>query len=380
MNRSATAPACYFNHAGCSFVTTATLDAVVAQLGLEQRAGNAVADLITAADRRSLYKLAALAVGASPEEIALTDSHTTGWEKALRSITLKAGDVVLTTRNEWGGNFRALRHHAKRHGAWVMAIPPAADGSVCLKSLNDLMCKEIKLISVSWLGSNGGHVEPVAEIGELARKHGVTYFVDASQTVGQMPVNVQRIQCDVLTTPGRKWLRGPKGTGFMYLRSEFLAQCQAAGAFDELVGPSTPLTAKHFEASSPSVPLQMGLLAALDQFQQLGIGQIQKQILDRSHKLWEGLQSIPGVSCLSTSLPQHGLVSFTVEGWNANDVRDRLMASGIEVAANQAAFTPMDMQARQLDAVVRASPHVCTTADEISQLVEAVKLIVGQKR
>lgn len=376
MNRSATAPACYFNHAGCSFVTTATLDAVVAQLGLEQRAGNAVADLITAADRRSLYKLAALTVGASPEEIALTDSHTTGWEKALRSITLKAGDVVLTTRNEWGGNLRALRHHAKRHGAWVIAIPPAADGSVCLKSLNDLMCKEIKLISVSWLGSNGGHIEPVAEIGELARKHGVTYFVDASQAVGQMPVDVQRIQCDVLTTPGRKWIRGPKGTGFMYLRPEFLVRVQASGEFDGLVDDGMPMVAKFFEAKSSSLPLQMGLKAALEQLQKAGIENIQQCILANSRRLWEGLQTLPRVDCLSKAPPQHGIVSFTVNGLSGTDAKNRLTKKGIDIVVNQAAFTPLDMQARQLKEVVRASPHVCTSSDEIETFIREMHSLV----
>lgn len=373
-------PSLYFNHGGCSFTTSSTLDAVVRQLRLEQALGNSVADLTTSAERSHVYTLAARALGADATNITLTDSHTTGWANALQTISLSAGDVILTSKSEWGGNLSAMQKLAQRQGGSVVMMPTTADGSVCLKSLAALMNKSVKLISVSWIGSNGGHVEPVAEIGQIAREHGVTYFVDASQVMGQMPVDVKHIGCDVLTTPGRKWLRGPKGTGFMYLRSEFLAQCQTAGAFDELVDPSTPVTAKLFEALSPSMPLQMGLLAALDQFQQLGVGQIQKQILDRSHKLWEGLQSIPGVSCLSTGLPQHGLVSFTVEGWTANDVRDRLMASGIEVAANQAAFTPMDMQARQLDAVVRASPHVCTTTDEIEQLVEAVKLIVGQKR
>ncbi|WP_291935190.1 aminotransferase class V-fold PLP-dependent enzyme [Limnohabitans sp.] len=371
-------PPLYFNHGGCSFTTSSTLDAVVRQLRLEQALGNSVADLTTSADRSHVYTLAARALGADATNIALTDSHTTGWAKALQTISLNAGDVILTSRSEWGGNLSALQKSAQRHGSSVVVMPTIADGSVCLKSLAALMTKSVKLISVSWIGSNGGHVEPVAEIGQIARAYGVTYFVDASQVVGQMPVDVKQIGCDVLTTPGRKWLRGPKGTGFMYLRSEYLHKCQATAQADGAADSSTPLKPKHFEASSASVPLQMGLLAALGQLEQAGVEAVQKQILTRSQYLWEGLQGIPGVHCICRAAPMHGLVSFTVEGHPTTAVRQKLMDMGIEVAANQAAFTPLDMHARQLDAVVRASPHACTTTDEIDQLIEAVKVISQQ--
>jgi cysteine desulfurase len=119
----------------------------------------------------------------------------------------------------------------------------------------------------------------------------------------------------------------------------------------------------------------MGLLAALAQFEQAGVETIQKQILTRSNYLWEKLQGIAGVTCISRAAPMHGLVSFNVAGQSAGEVRQRLMGMGIEVAVNQAAFTPLDMYERQLDAVVRVSPHTCKTNDEIDQLIEAVRLI-----
>jgi len=348
---------------------------VVKQLKLEQEMGNAVADLMTSADRSNVYKLAARTLGANDDDIALTDSHTTGWTKALQTIRFNAGDVVLTTRSEWGGNWRVLQHLAQRYGCSVVVMPTVEDGSVCLKSLASLMSNKVKLISASWIGSNGGHIEPVAEIGELAREHGASYFVDASQVVGQMLVDVQHIKCDVLTTPGRKWLRGPKGTGFMYLRREFLNKCQTSAYFNGLLDSSTPLTAKHFEASSPSVPLQMGLMSALMQLEDASAEKVHQQILTHSQHMWEGLRAIPGITCISQVAPQHGSVSFTVAGQSATTVRQKLMEVGIEVAANQAAFTPLDMQERQLDAVVRASSHACTTSAEIDQLIEVVKRI-----
>jgi len=338
--------------------------------------GNAVADLMTSADRSKVYKLAARTLGANDDDIALTDSHTTGWTKALQTIRLNAGDVVLTTRSEWGGNWRALQHLAQRYGCSVVVMPTIEDGSVCLKRLSALMSNKVKLVSVSWIGSNGGHIEPVVAIGELARAHGATYFVDASQVVGQIPVDVKSIQCDVLTTPGRKWIRGPKGTGFMYLRPEFLARVQASGEFDGLVDDCVSVAAKFFESKSASLPLQMGLKAALEQLQQAGIERIQQSILANSRRLWEGLQTLPRVDCLSKAPPQHGIVSFTVNGLSGTDAKNRLMKKGIDIVVNQAAFTPLDMQARQLKEVVRASPHVCTSSDEIETFIREMHSLV----
>lgn len=308
--------------------------------------------------------------------MAMTDGHTTGWTKALQTIHPREGDVFLTTRSEWGGNLKALHHLAHCHGASVELLATNADGSVCIDSLARRMNDRIKLISVSWIGSNGGHVEPAAAIGAIAKTHEVPYFLDASQVVGQMPVDVQNLQCDVLTTPGRKWLRGPKGTGFMYFRPEFLARVHANGEFDELVDDGASVTAKYFEATSASLSLQMGLKVALAQLQQAGVENIQRNILAHSRSLWEGLQAMPGVECLCKEPPQHGLVSFTVDGFTAADVKNRLMAKGIDVVVNQLAFTPLDMQARHLSEVVRASPHACTSSAEMETFIREMHSLI----
>ena len=155
----------------------------------------------------------------------------------------------------------------------------------------------------------------------------------------------------------------------MYARPEFLAKAQAQGAFDGMVDDTTAVTARLFEASAASAPLQMGLKAALEQMQKAGIESVQQGILDNSLRLWEGLQDLPGIECLSKVPPPHGIVSFAVTGTPATDVKNRLMRQGVEVVVNQAAYTPLDMQARQLDAVVRASPHACTTVDEVETFI-----------
>lgn len=376
MEQMVVAPECYLNHAGCSFVTQRTFDAVVAQMERERRLGMPRADHASAAEKQRLYELAAVVVGAQAADMAMTDGHTSGWTKALQTIRLSEGDVLLTTRSEWGGNLKFLRHWAHRYGATVDLLASTPDGAVCLDSLRKRMSDKVKLISVSWLGSNGGHLEPAAAIGEIARSYGAPYFLDASQVLGQMQVDVQSLHCDVLTAPGRKWLRGPKGTGLMYVRPEFLADVQAQGAFDSLLDNTSAVTAKHFEGSAASASLQMGLKAALEQLQEVGIETVQQGIVANSRRLWEGLQDLPGIECLSKVPPLHGIVSFSQEGTTAADVKSHLMREGVEVVVNQAAYTPLDMQARQFDAVVRASPHSCSTSDEVENLIRVMSLMV----
>ncbi|MFO3796789.1 MAG: aminotransferase class V-fold PLP-dependent enzyme [Anaerolineales bacterium] len=359
----------YFNHAGCSVITERTLRAVVEQLELEARVGSFSAEKFAAPDKDTLYELAAKTIGASPSSITLTDSHTTGWEKAFQLLDIQSGDVLLTTRSEWGGNYKSMHHRAQQVGARVEVVESDRRGAVDLEKLPRLLRPKVKLISVTWLGSNGGHLEPAQAIGALARSHGVPYFLDASQVVGQMPVDVGALGCDVLSTPGRKWLRGPKGTGFTYFRPDFLIKLQETGALEALLEQAESPTPKHFEAPSTSCPLHMGLKSALEQLEEAGIENVQRQILVNINHLRDGLQTIPKVMLLNSDAPEHGLLSFTVQGFRASEIQAQLLAMGLEVSANQATFTPLDMQARNMDAVVRVSPHSTTTLEARDALV-----------
>lgn len=358
----------YLNHAGCSKVSRQTLDVLLQDLELEAEVGVYEAARRVAGRKQLLYALASELICADPCDIAYTDSHTTGWEAALRRVKVGPGDVLLTSGTEWGGNLKALHAFAEVHGAHVLQMPLSSKGTVCVERLAKQLNSRVKLISLTWLGSNGGDLEPAAEMGRLAQSCGIPYFLDASQVVGQLPVDVGALGCDVLTTPGRKWLRGPRGSGFMYVRPSFFADTQRA------VPEKIKLVdgIRQMEPASYSVPLMLGLVSALEQLLREGQARTFQTLLEASHCIWDGLRKIPNVKCLSERPPAHALVSFTVEGLSAHEVKNRLMVRGIEVAANQAAFTPLDMQARQLDAVVRASAHTCTTQAEIEQFLAAV--------
>jgi selenocysteine lyase/cysteine desulfurase len=362
-----TAPV-YLNHAGCSKVSGQTLDVLLEDLEREAAVGVYEADRLVAGRRPLFYELASELIGANPCDIAYTDSHTTGWETALRRVKVGPGDEILTSRSEWGGNLKSLHALAEVHGAHVRLMPLNSHGTVCVERLTEQLNTRVKLISLTWLGSNGGNIEPAAEIGRLAQSCGIPYFLDASQVVGQLPVDVSTLGCDVLTTPGRKWLRGPRGTGFMYVRPSFFADTQKTNSEKTKLVESI----RQLEPASYSVTLMLGLTSALEQLRKEGHTRRFQSLLETSQWIWEGLRKIPNVTCLSERPPLHALVSFIVDGLSAQEVKNRLQKRGIEVAANQAEFTPLDMQARQLDAVVRASAHTCTAQAEIEQFLDAV--------
>ena len=235
----------------------------------------------------------------------------------------------------------------------------------------------VRLISLTWLPANGGLINPAAAVGALAQVAGVPFVLDAAQAVGQLPVDVRQLGCDVLTAPGRKWLRGPRGTGLMYVRRGFLAQLIPL-VVDQFSAPFSGQDyklrgdARRFETSEACFAARLGLRVAIRSVLALGMEAIEHGIIERAQTLRQGLAGLERVQLHDLGRQQSGLVSFSIHGMPASEVRTRLMSSGVEVGVNGVAFTPLDMQVRGLTDIVRASPHLYTTDEEIERLLAAV--------
>jgi selenocysteine lyase/cysteine desulfurase len=235
----------------------------------------------------------------------------------------------------------------------------------------------VRLISLTWLPANGGLIQPAAQVGALAHAAKIPFFLDAAQAVGQMPVDVRALNCDVLTTPGRKWLRGPRGTGLLYVRRGFLPALQPA-ALDHF---STPLIngqyqlrddARRFETSEANMAARLGLGQAIQEALVQGLDTIQTQVQSKASKIREALQRMPHIQSHDVGTQFSGLIAFTAQDLTSDAVRTHLAQQGIEVAVNGTAFTPLDMRARGLANVVRISAHTTTTDEEIARLLDAV--------
>lgn len=375
----------HFNHAGSSLPTRDTLAAMTEHLQRESLYGGMEAGAGAAEQIEAARSDAAAFIGAQPTEIAFASSGSAAFGLAFAALPkLAPGDRILVGRQEWGGNLATMRAAADRAGATVEAIPCRDDGSADPDALSRMIDKRVRLISLTWLPANGGLINDAAAIGRIARAAGVPYIIDAGQALGQVPIDVAALGCDMLKGACRKHLRGPRGTALLYVRGSFLERLEPA-FLDVLSGPwanggpARRSDARLFETAETPVALLLGLGMALKQARAIGIGAIRARVQQLADGLRAHLAEIKGVTLHDLGQERSGLVSFTVDGWGAQNVRTRLAREHITVGANGVPYTPLDMTARNLREIVRASVHYYNTTVEIERLVAAVATVAANR-
>ncbi|WP_392886015.1 aminotransferase class V-fold PLP-dependent enzyme [Pseudomonas migulae] len=373
----------HFNHAGASLPSQATLDAVIEQLQREAISGpmEAADQSVQARARHAAARL----LNAETENIAFASSGSAAWGMAFNALgPWQAGERILVGRHEWGGNLACISR-AVSAGARLEVIPCDETGAVSVAALKQMIDAKVKLIALTWLPANGGLINPAEAIGAVARAHGIAYFIDAGQALGQLPCDVQALHCDVLKGAGRKFLRGPRGTALMYVRPAFLERL-VPGQLDVLSAPwdgegfPVRADARRFETSEVSVALLAGLANALEEFNDLGAASVRQRIDGLCRQLRERLTEVSGLTLhnLGPADQQSGLIAFTLEGWDSADLKQRLAQRGINIGANGVAYTPLDMQARRLDSIARIAVSYLNTEEEMDVLLEALNELSAQ--
>ncbi|MEL6852553.1 MAG: aminotransferase class V-fold PLP-dependent enzyme, partial [Bacteroidota bacterium] len=321
-------------------------------------------------------------VGAhSPGEIALVESASIAWYKAFEALEFKPGEVILTSMAEYGTNFLGYLRAKKRYGIEIQVVPDNEFGEIDLAKLEEMIHEKVKLISLTHIPTNGGLVNPAAEVGQIARAHGITYLLDACQTAGQMPIDVEEIGCDFLAATGRKFMRAPRGTGFLYARTSAMQDLDPP--FTDLMGAEweSEFTykvredAQRFENFENNRAARVGLGIATDYALQIGPERIWDRVQGLASLMRKQLSAIPGVTVTDKGRIQCGIVTFVVESQIAEEIRAYLSSLGINVSVSADWSTRLDMADRNLTAVVRASVHYYNTKEEINRLCEAVENI-----
>lgn len=297
---------------------------------------------------------------------------------AFYSVPLRAGDRVLTSMAEYASNVISFLQVARRTGTRVEVVPNDDQGQLSVEALRGMIDDRVRLIAVSHIPTNGGLVQPVAAIGRVAREAGVLFLVDACQSVGQVPVDVAAIGCDMLSATSRKYLRGPRGVGFLYVRREVGERLEPP--FLDLhaatwVAPDryeVRRDARRFEnwESNVAGTLGMGVAAAYAMAIGVEAGSIRLRAL--AERLRERVRAIPGGRVHDLGAVRGGLVTFTLDGLDANEIQERLAAERINVTVSSVFSARFDMTARGLERVVRASPHYYNTEEEVDRLAETL--------
>lgn len=368
----------HFNAAGASLPSQATLDAITEQLLHEARDGPMEAGERGAILMEKARRAAAQLLNAPTSSIAFASSGSTAWSMAFQALEpWQLGDRILVGRHEWGGNLASMQL-AVQAGARIDVIPCDESGAVCPLALEAMIDAKVKLIDLTWLPANGGLINPAQAIGEVARRHGIPYFIDAGQAVGQLPVDVQALHCDVLKSAGRKHLRGPRGTALLYVRPDFLQRLNPAQR-DVFSAPWTAEgfdlrnDARRFETSEVSYAILAGLGNALQEVNRLGVERTWERVLQISGRIREALRQIPGVSLHDLGTHHSGLIAFNLAGWDAFELKRRLGLKRINIGANGVAYTPLDMQARDLASIARISVSPLNNEHDIERLIAALR-------
>lgn len=369
----------HFNNAGASLPPNPVFQSVIDHLELERKIGGyeAKAQVQYKIDR--FYESLASLLNCKPNEIAYTENATRAWDMAFYSIPFKEGDRILTAQAEYASNYLAFLQVAKRHGVVIDVIPNDETGQLSVNQLENKINERVKLIAITHVPTQGGLVNPAKEVGRIAQKHGVLYLLDACQSVGQMPIDVQEIQCDMLSGTGRKYLRGPRGTGFLYVRKSILDKLEPPfidlHAADWIDKDNYQLRndAKRFENWESYVAGRIGLATAIDYALEIGLHSIQKRVQCLANLLRENLTAISGIKIHDLGKNRCGIVTFTKNNETASDIYKRLSVQKINVSVSPAKYARLDMDARDLTEIVRSSIHYFNTEEEIDKFCDVIK-------
>ncbi len=378
----------YFNAAGAGLVSDGVLEAVVTHLRREQRVGGYEAANQVADEVADVYTAAATLLGSAPDEIALFDSATSGLRGVFDALRLGAGDTVVAPRSSYVSQALRLLAMQRHDDVRLEVVPSDATGAMDLEALDRAVAGASGRVVVSavHVPTSSGLVEPIAEISAVARRHGALTVVDATQSVGQIDIDVRAVDCDALVTTGRKFLRGPRGTGLAYLRRGML---EGVGAWAPDVRGAVWTgedewtmdgTARQLETWECSVAARLGLGVALREALDRGPAATEAHLVGLGAHLRTALDAVDGVTVADPSASPSAIVTFTVDGVAGKEVSARLRQRRIDSISVPASHAQWDLGARGLASVVRVSPHVYNDDEDVRVLLEGVADVVAEVR
>ena len=380
----------HLNNAGSSLPASPVLERVKSHLDLEAAMGGYEAEDSITEEYQGIYSSIGKMLGCAASEIALVENATRAWDAAFYALaeSFQPGDKILTASNEYVSNYLAFLQVVRQRGVEIVVVPNEPGGEISLTALEAAIRqhgKQVKLIALTHVPTNGGLVQPAVAVGRIARRNHIPYLLDACQSAGQMPLDVEQLGCDMLAATGRKYLRGPRGTGFLYIRQSMLERLEptpidmSSAEWSAREQYKLRNDARRFEISAGSVACQLGLGVAVEYAMAVGLGNIAVRVSVLAEQLRNKLNEVPGVTVRdlagSGSQPRCGIVTFTHEQHSAAAIVASMREQGINVRVTPIASTRIDMEQRRLPAMVRASVHYYNTEEETARFVEALARI-----
>lgn len=363
---------------GSSLMPQSVHRAMVEYLDLELMKGGYEAAAYEADRLEGVYTSLARLVNASPDEIALVENATVAWQLAFHSFRFRPGDVVVTAEAEYAANYVTLLQARRLHGIEIRVCPSDETGELDIAALERVLDNRVRLIALTWVPTNGGLVNPAAAVGRIARARGIPYLLDACQAVGQLSVDVETLGCDFLAATARKFLRGPRGAGFLYVRRAMLETVEPP-LIDHFGAPWVSLDryalrpdARRYETWENNYAARLGMGIAADYAMALGVERISARSTLLAERFRDGLHTLPRVKLRDLGRRPSAIVSFTLDGAECADVVAHARRHKVGISVSAMSSTRLDAERRRLPTILRAAPHYFNTEAEIDRGLEVI--------
>jgi selenocysteine lyase/cysteine desulfurase len=375
----------HLNNASAGLMPQPVLEAVLAHLHKEAEFGGYESAEAAAGPIREAYENVARLIGTQAKNIAVVENATVAFSQALAAFDFSTVDAIVTTRNDYISNQLMYLSLSRRFGVKIYRARDLAGGGVDPESVRELIAKpEVRLVAVTWVPTNSGLIQPVEAVGKICQAAGIPYLVDACQAVGQIPIDVSRLHCDFLSATARKFLRGPRGIGFLYVSNGALAR----GLYPLMVdmqgakwveADSFELVddARRFENWEFAYALVLGLGEAARYAIAVGVEEGGKRARELAAYARTKLSEVPGLRVLDRGTQLAAIVTAEVKGHHAADVVERLRKRGINTSATLRDYAVIDMDEKRAASALRISPHYYNTQSEIDAAVVALAEIAG---
>jgi selenocysteine lyase/cysteine desulfurase len=371
----------HFNNAGASLMPRPVIDAMLQHIQLEATIGGYEAADQKAKEIAGFYESVAQLLNCKSGNIAFTSSATNSFARALSCISFNEGDSILLANEDYISNQFAFLSLQKRFNIDILRAASLPDGGVDVDDMKRLMdIHHPKLVSLTHVPSNTGLIQPVEEVGKLCEERDIYYLVDACQSAGQIPIDVQKIRCDFLSATMRKFLRGPRGAGFLYVSEKIINQ-KLEPLFIDMRGAdwisadeySPRMDARRFEDWELPYALVLGSKAAIDLANSTGLENIQQRNILLCDQIRKSISKMAGLRLLDIGPEQSSIITVEISGQKAQEVLQELRNKNINTSVGYRSFALIDFEAKHVEWALRISPHYYNTEEEVETLIQALK-------
>ncbi len=375
----------HLNNAGASLMSKNVFQAIQDYLALEMEMGGYEAAAHQRKAISAFSDVVAQLLNATPDQIAYAASATDAYNRALSAIPFEQGDVIVTTQDDYVSNQIAFLQLQKKYKLTILHSQYDKQGGADLDHLEQLIrLNHPRLVAVTHVPTNSGLIQDVERIGEWCKHSEAWYLVDACQSAGQLPLDVKKINCDFLSATFRKFLRGPRGSGVLYVSDRALEQ-QLEPAFLDLHSASwispdqyRPYSdARSFELWERPYAVVMGSKAATEEALELGLDNIRQSVQHIADYCRRKLSEIPAVKVMDHGANLCGIVTFHVEGRHPMQLKEALFQHRINSSLAFREYAWFDFNHKNIDWALRVSPHYYNTQEEIDEFIDRLKLIIA---